>query len=100
MRAAGGGVSSPTMSITLSRGTVKLVRACDELLWLGSGVSRFSVERLVPFAVEVVPGQDAFGFKVFHLLIGDLHARGIGRAAARYAMRLTKRCLSPRSTCR
>ena len=38
------------------------------------------VEGVVPFAVEVVAGQDAFGFKVFHLLVGDFDAGGVGRS--------------------
>ena len=37
-------------------------------------MSWFWVKRVVPFAVEVVPGQDAFGFKVFHVLVGDFDA--------------------------
>ena len=48
-------------------------------LSLRLGMSWFWVERVVPFAVEVVAGQDPFGFKVFHLLVGDLDACGIGR---------------------
>jgi hypothetical protein len=35
------------------------------------------MEGVVPFAVEIVPAQNAVGFKGFHVLVGDLDADGV-----------------------
>ena len=61
-------------------GTLHVELSDAELLTrAGSGAPASDDDWVVPFAVEVVAGQDAFGFKVFHLLVGDLDACGIGR---------------------